>query len=243
MNSGTSRRTSVMSRAAPVTAGIALHRGEWIGDAVAARLVEEADLLPEPAAIGDALLGVRAHRGSSGILGIVHVVVRCASPVRRRRARVSSRYPRSMTRRLSATTRSPSLRELLRELLADAGEQLRFVESVPLRERRHGEERAHERRALHPIAQLDVRRLAAGDGEPVEHVDANLPFLDLALRRCRQQRPASSGACRSEYERAAVGQARPSGFEWRKTFGSGDSTTSTCCSSQLRRIGCGANVA
>ena len=48
----------------------------------------------------------------------------------------------------------------------------------------------------------------------------------------------SSAGGRSFWMTKTPPLARPaSGLEWRKTLGSGDSTTSTCFSSQLTRIG------
>jgi hypothetical protein len=77
------------------------------------------------------------------------------------------------------------LAELPLHLVADPGEERGLVQPLPLSERRHLEERAHERRALHPVAELRVAGLLRRDLEPVQGVDLDVVGLDepLGLRR------------------------------------------------------------
>jgi hypothetical protein len=138
-------------------------RGERIGDAVLAGHGEAADLLPEAAGVADALraaatssvcgIGCRRPGGSSAV----------GSPVG---TSMSSSKPRRMTRRLSSTTRSPSLPNFCSA--ARGCPRTGAPRRVLLRahQRRHGEERAHERGALHAVAQLGVGRLRAAMPKP-----------------------------------------------------------------------------
>ena len=181
-------------------------RGIRIGDAVAAGLVQVADLLPEATRIADAGQGVWlieqirdrrdrcllvALQGKRGAIDRPQLPVPAFDD-----AGVVVHHSRA------------ELSELLLQLVANSGKEPRVVETVGRSDRRHGEERSHERRALHPIAEIDVRCLGAGDSESVEQEEPDVAIAERAAgRQWNRTGEGFGGGVTLNHERAAVGEA------------------------------------
>jgi hypothetical protein len=119
------------------------------------------------------------------------------------------------------------LAELLLQLRADAVEDLLLAQALLLGQRRDAEERAHERRALHAVAQLRVRRLIGAMRKP-----SSAYTRIFRSRMCCAPTTGSLAHASAGGRSLCITNAPPSaspaiGLEWRNTFASGDSTTFT----------------
>ena len=163
------------------------HRGKRIRNAVLALLAEEADLLPESPGVADPVLRGRHIQGQGDRRHRARPFIADLDSGRVELAQLGESAPDDAQVVFHRAVAQVS--ELLLELGMKAIEERGLVQPFACRQRRGGKEGAHERRALHAVSELGVRRFVVGDPERVETEQADPPLQDRAPRRCRQRPP------------------------------------------------------
>ena len=240
MNSGTSIRTPLMSRTAPVAAGITLRAAN--GSAMpscpiwqrAHTCSQNRPGLPGPCSA----LGESSSSGMCGTWPGASVL----SPSAASTACTSSK-PRRMTRTLSSTTRSPFDPNFLASCLRMPSNT--DFSLTPSRSSRDEQEKNA------PMNAAPCIRYRNSTSDASSRAIANASSTYSRIFRSRIVRRAAAGSVcqnasgeRSLWITNTPPSASPSsGLLWRNTFGSGESTTVTLRSSQLSRTGSCANTA
>ena len=180
-------------------------RGEGVGDPVLSQRAEGADLFPEAARVGDPgdrvdhieRLGDPGHR--TDLVG---------------RFDLARRHGEHLVEAAADDTevvlddRTAPVPELLGELGTEPVKEPRFGGLLLLQQRGGIEEGAEEGGSLHPVPQLDVGGLGAGDGEGVEDEDADVPFADRGPCPGGEREPECLGTeVALDHEDAPVGEA------------------------------------
>ena len=205
MNPGTSSRTPLMSRTAPVAAGMALMAAN--GSAMPSCPITQSEHTCSQNRPGLPMPGCAS--GTSSSAGMCGTVARLVGAVVRARrdghhlveaaadhAQVvlDDRCRRDGRTSSGTACRTPS-------------NTFASVEPFARDQRRRAEERAEEGRALHPVAHLDVGRLLPRDRERVEHVELDVPLADRRARAGRQRAPERvRREVALDHEHAAVGE-------------------------------------